>query len=474
MSKILRWKKRPSRLLRTSYALIALLIVTAAIAQTPDPMQARRVAIWGSSVANGTGDELQQGGYAGQLKKLMQSRDWQVFSQSRDGDSTVTITERFAPGEQPDPQTKYLTSVSPNYVVIGLSLGNEGIAQCQLGQSSDCASTKDAAEAIFEQFASGLQQLISRARIAGITPIVTLPYARSDFWEREYTFTRRMNLLINSWDVPSVNLLGAIDDGQGRWARGMWSDPWHPNSAGYTEMFHAFVPSLFDALETGKPLPRTSHASGFARIRKNVAMPIWFDVDDTMRSFTLSFKVRPGDDGVIAAVHGQSLDQDYSIVRRTYGNFQWDTESLDLQPAEPFSAMLSISNGSIRYRASAGSAVSAPAVVTGAWHYVTLSHYAARGESLLYVDGELAGKVDERLQPLQFVLGGSARADYRDWMIHRAGLNADEVRTLHDGGLLQASMEIYAPLTPEDGIENRAQSLSEIQLDSEAVRLLSD
>ncbi|MDP7692779.1 MAG: hypothetical protein QGG89_13175, partial [Vicinamibacterales bacterium] len=85
-----------------------------------------------------------------------------------------------------------------------------------------------------------------------------------------------MNLLVNSWDVPSVNLLGAIDDGAGRWAQGFVADPSHPNSAGHTEMAHAFVPSLFDALAAGKPLPVKSTASGFVRIRDGSAAPLSF------------------------------------------------------------------------------------------------------------------------------------------------------------------------------------------------------
>jgi lysophospholipase L1-like esterase len=111
------------------------------------------------------------------------------------------------------------------------------------------------AEAVMAQFTSGLQSLIERSRAAGIAPIVALPYARSDFWEREYAFTRRVNLLISAWDVPSINMLGAVDDGQGRWARGVWGDPFHPNAAGHREMLHAVVPTLFAALEAGKPVP---------------------------------------------------------------------------------------------------------------------------------------------------------------------------------------------------------------------------
>jgi len=46
-----------------------------------------------------------------------------------------------------------------------------------------------------------------------IVPIITLCYTRNDFTPVEYDYTRRMNLAINGWDVPSVNFLGAVDDG---------------------------------------------------------------------------------------------------------------------------------------------------------------------------------------------------------------------------------------------------------------------
>ena len=108
---------------------------------------------------------------------------------------------------------------------------------------------------------------------------------------------------------------------------------------------------------------------------------------------------------------------------------------------------------------------------------MTLSHYVARGETALYVDGRLVGTIAERLQPDRFVLGGpgpdwstavSAPADYKDWMVHRAALTADEVEVLHDGVLLQASLELYAPLENES-FENTAQSLSVIDVSQEVV-----
>src|SRR5262249_56045843 len=102
---------------------------------------------------------------------------------------------------------------------------------------------------------------INRSRENHIVPIVTSCYARMDFTDVEYEYTRRMNLMIDSWDVPSVNFLGAVDDGTGKWAKGFWSDSLHPNASGPAPLPTPFVPTLFDALEQGKAAPTISKAT---------------------------------------------------------------------------------------------------------------------------------------------------------------------------------------------------------------------
>ena len=485
MSRLIATKKRRLsngstnfRMIRIATLFIAVGVISAAevgFAQAVSHTASEhRIALWGSSVANGAGDESQLGGYAGHLQRLLAERGWELLNQSKGGDNTITIEARFEPGVAPEQNTRYLTSVDPDYVIIGLSLGNEGVAQCQLGQSTGCTSSLAEADAIFDQFASGLKGLIARARAAGITPVVTLPYARSDFWEREYALTRRMNLLINSWDVPSVNTLGAVDDGQGRWARGLWGDPYHPNAAGHAEIAYSFVPSLFDALRKSRPTPKRSGADGFARLIAESPGAMSYVVDNTMHSFALTFRVRPAKDGPIAEIRGQLLEGEFSIVRRSYGAFEWDTESIKLTPAEGFASSLSVSDGRISYYSSGGDSISSLIVDSDVWHDVTLTRYAARGETLLYFDGEHVGSVAERLQPGTFTLGGTANTDYQDWMIHRSGLNDDEVRALHGGRLLQASLEIYAPLRGENPAANHAQSLSEVHIDGTAVQFSPD
>jgi lysophospholipase L1-like esterase len=468
----------------------AVVVITVALAltiATPSAVRAqargegsKRIALWGSSVPNGTGDETEQGGYTGRLRELIEPRGWEVLNQSRGGDNTITITPRFEPEGTPDPNTRYLTTVDPGYVVIALSLGNEGIKRCNPGQEPrGCSPSREAADAVYQQFADGLQRLIRRSREEGIEPIVGMTYARGDFTEAEYEYTRRMNILINSWDVPSINLLGALDDGSGRWAHGFTPEPIHPNAAGHTEMFHAFVPSLFDALAAGKPIPTKSTATGFARVRGNERMPLTLDVDDTMRSFGLTFSVRSDGDGTLAGIGGETLANESDWVTVPTRRGEREFEAMTLTPTgQRFQATVSVQNGRWVYTSASGNAVSSPLPrADGQWHHVTVTHYVARGETDFYVDGRLLGTIDERLQPDRFVLGGpgsdpstgvSAQADYKDWMVHRAGLNTDEVTALHHGTLLQASLELYAPLADET-FENRAQSMTTIQVNARSV-----
>ncbi|PYT04208.1 MAG: hypothetical protein DMF60_15995 [Acidobacteria bacterium] len=157
--------------------------------------------------------------------------------------------------------------MTPGYVVIALAMTNEGILE---------AATKEAKDAVFNQYAAGIRGFINRARQNNTVPVIGLAYPRMSYTLVEYEYVRRMNILQNSWDVPSVNLLGALDDGTGRYVIGFDSDDRHPNAVGHRELSYAYGPSLFEALEKGKPIPtRPTGDRGFARISGGKA-PIVF------------------------------------------------------------------------------------------------------------------------------------------------------------------------------------------------------
>lgn len=547
--------------------LLALLALTASLlpGQTPVP-QSRRIAIFGSSVASGTGDDTGREGYAGKWRELLAPRGWEVLNQSRGGDSTLTAAPRFAPVGEPQPNTKYLLPVNPAYVVIGLSLGNEGIKN-----QSDTAGR----DRISTQFETGLLGFIQRSRENRIRPIIANCYTRQDFTDVEYAYVKRMNLLINSWDVPSINFLGAVDDGTGKWAKGFIHDALHPNLAGHAEMALTFVPSLFEALEKGKARPARPTATELAGINGNTTLS--FVPSEKMHPFALGVSVRAQADGNIATLSGSTLTAEtYYLVAtgaagarggspvtlraaqlaainmlearmpdasqavtnaraaltrsaltnasainqeaanmaaadlalalaradafaaiqsganrfstaqlapivtaagrggslQTFGRGGGAgggvVEETALNPAGNFTAGISVRNNVWTYTSSNGTIIASNVRADGNWHNLVLSHYTARGETLFYVDGQLAGRTAERLEPKSFHLGevtGAAAFRLRDVLLYRSALNADEVSALQAGTLLQSSLEIYAPLVDTivaagAPVENRAQSLS--------------
>jgi lysophospholipase L1-like esterase len=440
-------------------SLLALVLAVAGLAlvhaQKP-AVAPRRIAVFGSSVANGTGDDIGHEGYTGRLRELLAPRGWEVLNQSRGGDNTKTMAPRFAPIGEPDPKVRYLLTVNPGYALLGLSLGNEGIQN---------GTTKAEKDAIYTQFETGMRGFVARSREHHIVPIITLCYTRNDFTSVEYEYTRRMNLAINGWDVPSVNFLGAVDDGTGKWAKGFWHDSLHPNAAGHDELLRTFVPTLFEAIEQGKATPVRSTTGGFARV-KGPDGSITFTPDASMHPFAFGITVRAPREGEVATVSGHTLEAAMTMKKeeRAGGRGSLEFETTTLTAGAPFVATIGVERGVWTYTASTHGKVMSEVKADAAPHHLVLSHYTARGETLFFVDGKLAGRISERLEPNRFVVGG-VQADYKDLLIYRSALNADEIAALESGRLLQASLEVYSPLVEAQfrsggTVENLAQSLT--------------
>lgn len=233
---------------------------------------------------NGSPDSFASRGYAGLIKSYVESQGWTFDNQSTGGDDTADLLARFDTDLVPE---------NPEVVLIALSMGNEGLT-----------FTNDP-DSVFESFRDGLQQIIQQCRDEGYYPVVGLVYPNALFTLRKYEYVKRMNLLINTWDVPSINLLGAIDDGTGRWAEGFVFDNSHPNVPGHEEIYHSVVPSLFDAIDQGKTsVPAYPTANGFLRLTQDLAQPapLTYTPEQTMRAFTSNFRVRSLDTGTVAAV----------------------------------------------------------------------------------------------------------------------------------------------------------------------------
>jgi uncharacterized protein YjdB len=374
-----------------------------------------KISVMGSSVPSGAGASTVAQGYIGLYTKLLQDRytnstglNWNVANISVGGDNTLKVMARW---------DNDLIPQYSKYVMYALSLGNEGI----LGGG----------QPKFNQFKTNMLLLIDNARKKGMYPIVTNCYTRADFTAVEYEFIKQMNLLMHEWDVPSVNLLGAIDDGSGKWPVGYQYDTAHPNDAGHIELAMAVVPSMYDAIKAGKALPVKATGTYFT-MGKSLAVQnqIALTPENTIHPFTISFDVKTTDTGTIA-----SFKQGVAV------------------------GTLSINaSGMLCYQSpNGGSLTGLVAVNNGEWHKITLTHFYARGETILYADNIAIGSVSEKIEALSFYLSDKDApnaVDFRELFFYRAGMNAYEIAALNNGRMLKSSLEIYAPLDGQKILSN--------------------
>lgn len=300
---------------------------------TPSPTPAKKkLVIAGSSVPNGYGaysagtytNDFDQDpnanntfgiyGYAGRLRLLLtnpsvpsnpndSTTGWVVDNVSIGGNDTPKLLARFHPDITRQYSSPKIPGTAPDYVFIGLSMGNEGLVYGDPEQT-------------FTSYKNGMLQLIQECRSRGYYPVVASVYPHGLYTSLKYGYVKRMNLLMGTWGVPAINLLGSIDDGSGRWADGTafvnrigngteTEDPAHPNIVGHEEMFLAIPPSLFDAVEAGKTaVPSFPSGNGFARLATSPGenSPMAFTPSHLMHSFTQSFQARSTGTGTVAAV----------------------------------------------------------------------------------------------------------------------------------------------------------------------------
>ena len=414
----------------TRLLLLSLLLgvgpVQAQVASSPTTasLDDLKIVFFGSSVPYGQG-ATNKYGYPSRYGTLLarraaagQGAPWTTANISVGGNSTVQVLGRW---------DRDLVPQRARYVVYALALGNEGI--------------HTGGQPVFDQFKANMLKLIVMARAQGMVPVVTNTYTRNDYTPTDYAFIKQMNLLLHAWAVPTVNLLGAIDDGHGRWAPGYWDDALHPNDLGHAELAHAWVPSLFDALRAGKVVPKkqpTSYVT-FGKSRRTPAAAIRFVPEALVHPFTQVISFRAAAPGQLLALQ-DSTTSGYLRIER---------------------------HGGLTYAsAKGGRLTSAKSVLDNHWHHVVLTHYYARGETLLYLDSTLVGSLPEKLLAKHFTIGGArapARVQLRNWLFYRAGMNPEEVQALAADSLLKSSLELYAPLDGRraaipDSLANLAQS----------------
>lgn len=245
-----------------TYLIPALLLVSCMLFNACKSPAEQRVCFFGSSVCRGVGANSLNG-YAAQVAAAFPA-GWESINISVDGNCTYDLFARF---------DRDMTPVEAKYVVIGISLGNEGLHE-------------KGARALLS-YRENMPRLIRMLQDQGRVVIVTNNYPRADFNEVDYEDLCDVNLEVQQWDVPTINVFGTIDDGSGRWAEHYWNgyDIYHPNQLGHEAMASAFPPSMWEALQAGKPLPEYICTQGDS----NGVAYVTFVPEGQVQSYTLSY-----------------------------------------------------------------------------------------------------------------------------------------------------------------------------------------
>lgn len=404
-----------------------------------DNLDENRITVFGSSVANGQGadqaDNENQGYihlYGEQLTKRHDNGESQnpfyISNISIGGNSTVMLLNRYD-----DMRREF-----GKYVIFGVSLGNEGIH----GASDQ--------QAVYDQFKTNMLKLIDMVRADGKIPVVCNNYTRGDFNADDYKHVINMDREIELWDVPSINLLGAIDSKTGMWADGYQNgtDIYHPNQQGHQEFAYAMVPSMFDALESGKELVTERLEAPGTSLKNKILTAV---PEGTMHSFSLvlvgSSENKEGKIAEIALADGSSMtiSQEGGLIKVTAGDRTLTADAgFDTQST-----------------------------------LVALNYtYASRILDLDVYHGKTfaatARMTDVTIEPTKFSLP-KPDITLNEMMVYRSALSPADVESLASGELQKGSLEIYSVFGPEAEnapavnsttvpVENHAMSLNAIEL----------
>jgi Starch binding domain/GDSL-like Lipase/Acylhydrolase family/Putative papain-like cysteine peptidase (DUF1796) len=190
-----------------------------------------KILVLGSSVALGHKSWLLRGWDWLLGQALQQRYHHQLVNVSEVGANVSRTLDRFQ---------SVVTPKKPDVVIIALSLGNEGLAAC---------SPHDR-RAVQRRFESGLQQLVKLTREVGAYPILGGVYPHGDYAPEHTELLWDTHNRMLTWDVPVLDWLASVEDGQGHWKPGTSFDPAHPNTLGHRLMYQSIDIQLFDLNST--------------------------------------------------------------------------------------------------------------------------------------------------------------------------------------------------------------------------------
>jgi lysophospholipase L1-like esterase len=402
---------------------------------TPN-FERKKVLFVGSSVLFGQG-ATGNNGWANRLKTELEALGYTCKNHGIPGNNTTNVLQRFYKDVIPE---------DPDFLIIGLSLHNEGLT---------AGDTTEEWSVAYKSFRYNMKRLINICRQHGIVPIIGNCYPNNAYIPQEYTYIKSMNAELENMGVYVIDFLGATDDFSGHWLAGSYQDSSHPNDIGHQAMFKAVPPSLFNNLATWDGNLKKG-VDGYMRHGiDTTSQPIYVEFPHPLESFTVGFYVRMSTESAVSkAVCGFGTTGN-ARIRNYSGN---DGKLSYVKSTDSSSEIIS----------------DVVPMSTGEWHHVAVSYSSILNLVRFYVDGEYVGEMEDELSLDVFTLGGSitnfannaVNTDFKDLVIYRSRLNDNQIKALAKGHVLLSSIDTYCPLNDYDvGLYSRLKNLAPTSTD---------
>ncbi len=365
-----------------------------------DFLPKEKLLVLGSSVASGWVTSHKEkwdfgNGYAQRLGRYLNDKSLTVINKSIPGDDTKYALERFDKDVLPE---------DPDYVLIALSMSNEGL------------ETKNP-DTVSLSFWNGINKLVQKCREHDIQPVLGLCYANNNFTQEQYAFLQKMNIRLRTLGVPCINFLGALNDGKGHIPEGYYFDPNHPDNHGHEEFFLAFPEGLFLSMRMGKKLPKPVNTEGTKLGKKSKTEQLYYIPQKIVHSFSVGFDFMTTKSGTLAELVLDGRELPVSLNKQNEIVYQGLEHILKSKP-----------------------------IKTDIWNSIVISHNYAGGFTELFLNGKLVGQIKERFEVAGFILAADIKSlKCKDMFFTRAALNPIEVSQMDQLSDLPG-LEIYAPL----------------------------
>ena len=130
----------------------------------------------------------------------------------------------------------YFASSKPKYVIVSLSLWNEGLHTC---------STRDMAQKFINHYLTNMIHIVNTIKAAGAQPIVCSVYPNQLYSELHREVLYFIHSYMRTYKGCYIDFMSVTDNGQGLWKPNMIYDAAHPNDIGHRAMFDAIDLGIF-------------------------------------------------------------------------------------------------------------------------------------------------------------------------------------------------------------------------------------